>query len=270
MKDILKITKELWKSKNIVFRIAKYDNDQKYLSSYLGSFWQFADPVLQIGVMVMMFALRGNGNSDSLSVRITWITLGMVTYTFIQAGMLKSAKSIQSQMSFLAKMSFSLSAIPMTAIIAELRRYFIMMAFSLILIIFYMKVVPSLIWLQYAYYLFAMIVFLYVLSLLTSTITVLVPDFYTAYAAILRVGMWISGVIIPIDPPLIPGVLSSILKLNPIYYIIQGFRDTLLDSPVWFWEKKISTLIFWGIILIVLILGSHLHLKFRKKFMDYI
>lgn len=270
MTDILKIAKELWQSKRVVLRIAKYNNEQMYLNSYLGDFWHFADPLLQIGIMVLMFAFRGNIGSPNLPALITWMTLGMVTYFFIQSAMLKSARSIQSQVSLLSRMSFSLAAIPLTDIITELRRYFMMMILAMTLIIFYMGIVPSIWWLQYVYYFVAMLVFLYALSLVTSTLTVLVPDFYTAYAAVLRVGMWISGVVIPITPPAMPQLLSSILRLNPVYYIIEGFRQTLLDNPVGFWENMTATSIFWGMVIILLILGSHIHLRFRKKFMDFI
>lgn len=270
MKDILKIAKELWHSKRVILRIAKYNNEQMYLGSYLGDFWHFADPLLQIGIMVLMFALRGNAGSPNLASHITWMALGMVTYFFIQSAMLKSARGIQSQVSLLSRMSFSLSAIPLTEIVTELRRYFMMMLLVMALIIFYLGIVPSLWWLQFVYYFVAMLVFLYALSLVTSTLTVLVPDFYTAYSAVLRVGMWVSGVIIPINPPAMPQLIASILQINPIYYIIEGFRTTLLDNPVGFWENMTATLIFWGIVATLLIFGSHIHLRFRKKFMDFI
>ena len=274
MKDVWKIIKELVKSWPVVIRLARYNNDQVYRQNYLGNIWHFADPALQIGVMILMFAIRngedkGNPQATGLSGYIGWIALGMVTYFFMQAAMKKSAKSIQSQIKILARMRFSLSAVPMTEIMTELRRYFVMLGMAFFAILF-MNVKPTIYWFQFFYYFFAMIIFLYALSLVTSTITVLVPDFYNAYAAILRVGMWISGVIIPVDSPSFPLVLSNIFKLNPLYYIIQGFRETLLENPMWFWHNITSNLIFWGIVFILLIVGSHIHIRFRNRFMDFV
>ncbi|WP_308399753.1 ABC transporter permease [Weissella thailandensis] len=274
MKDICKILKELIKSWPVVSRIARYNNDQAYRQNYLGDFWHFADPALQIGIMILMFAVRnggGNGNphATGLSGYIAWIALGMVTYFFMQSAMQKSAKSIQSQINMLSRMKFSLSAIPMTEIITELRRYFVMQGMAFFTILF-MDVRPSIYWIQFFYYFFAMIIFLYALSLVTSTITVLVPDFYNAYVAVLRVGMWVSGVIISVDSPSFPTVLSNALKLNPLYYIIEGFRETLLENPIWFWNNVTENLIFWGIVIILLVIGSHIHMRFRNRFMDFI
>lgn len=274
MKDIWKIIKELVKSWPVVRRIARYNNDQTYRQNYLGDFWHFADPALQIGVMILMFAVRGGGDKSNphatgLAGYIAWIALGMVTYFFMQSAMQKSAKSIQSQVNMLSRMKFSLSAIPLTEIVTELRRYFVMLGMAFFAILF-MDVKPSIYWLQFFYYFIAMFVFLYALSLVTSTITVLVPDFYNAYAAVLRVGMWISGVIIPVDSPSFPLLLSNILKLNPLYYIIEGFRETLLENPIWFWQNVTANLIFWGIVIILLILGAHIHMRFRSRFMDFV
>ena len=274
MRDVWKVIKELIKSWPVVIRLARYNNDQVYRQNYLGNIWHFADPALQIGVMILMFAVRngedkGNPHATGLSGYIGWIALGMVTYFFMQAAMKKSAKSIQSQVKILARMRFSLSAVPMTEIVTELRRYFVMLGMAFFVILF-MNVRPSIYWLQFFYYFFAMIVFLYALSLVTSTVTVLIPDFYNAYAAILRVGMWVSGVIIPVDSPSFPLILSNILKINPLYYLIQGFRETLLENPMWFWHNITANLIFWGIVLILLIMGAHIHIRFRNRFMDFV
>lgn len=258
----------------MVQRIARYNNDQVYRQNYLGDFWHFADPALQIGIMILMFAVRGGGDKSNpyatgLAGYIAWLTLGMVTYFFLQSAMRKSARSIQSQINMLSRMKFSLAAIPLTEIITEFRRYFVMLGISFFFILF-MNVRPSIYWFQFFYYFFAMVVFLYALSLVTSTITVLIPDFFNAYTAILRVGMWVSGVIIPVDSPRFPVLLSNIFKANPLYYIIQGFRETLLENPTWFWHNVTANMLFWGIVIILLVVGAHIHMRFRNRFMDFV
>lgn len=274
MNDVFTILKELTHSWKVVFRIAKYNNEQVYQSNYLGDFWHFADPALQIGVMLLMFASRAsdtysNPNAHGIQGYVAWIALGMLTYFYIQSSMLSSAKSIQYQINLLSRMNFSLSAIPLTSIITELRRYFVMMSMFFCLLLF-TNVRPTLWWFQFFYYFIAMIIFVYALALVTSTVTVLIPDFYNAYAAVLRVGMWLSGVIIPIDGPQFPYILSNILKVNPIYYLIQGFRSTLLENPVGFWVDSGSLLTFWSIVLLLFIGGAHLHMRFRNRFMDFV
>ena len=48
--------------------------------------------------------------------------------------------------------------------------------------------------------------------------------------------------------------LAKVFKLNPMYYIVDGFRNALLDH-IWFWEKPLWTLAFWIITLLFFVIG---------------
>ncbi len=56
--------------------------------------------------------------------------------------------------------------------------------------------------------------------------------------------------------------------LNPYAYIINGFRDTFFYKKMVF-EDKPLTYCFWLTTLVIFIVGAHLHVKFRSKFVDY-
>jgi len=50
---------------------------------------------------------------------------------------------------------------------------------------------------------------------------------------------------------------------------MEGFRDAIFHRG-WFWEKPGYALVFWSFTLGVLIVASHLHMKLRNQFMDYV
>ncbi|EUJ42132.1 teichoic acid s permease, partial [Listeria riparia FSL S10-1204] len=64
-------------------------------------------------------------------------------------------------------------------------------------------------------------------------------------------------------------LLTKALKLNPIVYVIEGFRDAFL-SREWFFQDVWWSLYFWGVTLLVLGVGAMLHLQFKDRFMDYL
>ena len=79
--------------------------------------------------------------------------------------------------------------------------------------------------------------------------------------------MYMSGVFWDLSTKNLPSWLSKILMLNPYAYIINGFRDTFFYKR---WFLKISpSLLFWLTTLVIFIVGAHLHVKFRSKFVDY-
>ncbi|MBM6848667.1 ABC transporter permease, partial [Bacillus licheniformis] len=63
--------------------------------------------------------------------------------------------------------------------------------------------------------------------------------------------------------------LLNVIKLNPLFYIIDGFRNSFFDGS-WFFEDITYTLYFWAFTLLLLTVGSVLHMKFRDRFVDFL
>ncbi len=58
-----------------------------------------------------------------------------------------------------------------------------------------------------------------------------------------------------------------ILKLNPIHYIVSGYRDSMIAGN-WFFERPMQSLYFWAVTLALLALGLRLFRKLRPHFSD--
>ena len=63
------------------------------------------------------------------------------------------------------------------------------------------------------------------------------------------------------------GILQKILKLNPLFYIVQGYRDSLIGK-VAIWEHPVLTLYFWVFTAAVFIFGTRLFKKLQVHFAD--
>lgn len=65
------------------------------------------------------------------------------------------------------------------------------------------------------------------------------------------------------------GVIGTAAKANPLYYLIEGYRAAFFGTE-WYmvthWEL---TLYFWALSLVVFLIGSALHTKFRRHFVDF-
>lgn len=65
----------------------------------------------------------------------------------------------------------------------------------------------------------------------------------------------------------IPEYLKIILELNPMFYIVQGYRDALINK-VWFWEHYNLTPYFWIVTILILIVGTTVFRRLRVHFAD--
>ncbi len=269
MKEIVAVIKEQFQHVGMIFRMSRYEDKATYQSHYLGLAWQILNPAIQIGIYYLVFGVGVNQNREISGVPfIVWMLIGITAWFYMNTSILGASNSIHRQVGMVAKMKFPVSVLPTINIVSNLSSYFPMVAIVIGTVLGF-GTLPTLYWLQYMYYFFCMVVFLFAFGLLNATITVLIRDYHIFLQSVLRLLFYVSGPIWDIQNRSLPSWLVKILQINPIYYIIEGFRDTFLNRA-WFWEKATYGLIFWGIVLILLILGSHLHMKFRAKFVDYI
>ena len=66
---------------------------------------------------------------------------------------------------------------------------------------------------------------------------------------------------------LIPEKWRLIIKLNPAYYIVNGYRDSMLYHISVF-DHGLYTLYFWCIVIILLIIGTNVFNKLKPHFAD--
>ena len=58
-----------------------------------------------------------------------------------------------------------------------------------------------------------------------------------------------------------------LIKLNPMYYIVSGFRDSLITNT-WVWNRLDETLNFWLITIAIFAFGTHIYQKLKCHFAD--
>jgi len=95
---------------------------------------------------------------------------------------------------------------------------------------------------------------------------VFMKDFGQIVSIILQVGMWATPILWPYT--IVPQKYRFILNLNPMYYVVEGYRDAFTCNGVWFWEKGFQTLYFWLLTAIVLVVGASVFKRMKNHFAD--
>lgn len=275
MNALVRIVKEQVTSFPLILRLASYETKSQYQMNYLGVLWQFLNPLIQMLAYWFVFGM-GIRNSKPVITGIgevpfiVWMLAGLIPWFFISPTILDGSNSVFKRINMVAKMNFPISSLPSVVIASNLFSYFVMMGVYVIVLLA-RGVYPSLHWIQYIYYLICMIVFMFSFSLFNSTISVLVRDYQFLPQAVTRLLFFLLPIFWNISertgknhPNLLP-----VLKLNPIFYLIEGFRNSFLDGK-WFFQDMKYTLYFWLFTFLLLLVGSILHMKFRDKFVDFL
>jgi len=267
--NVILVLKEQFQNLGIIRRVSKYEDKATYQSHYLGLLWQVLNPVIQVGIYYLVFGVAFSRGTEDGVPYIVWMLIGIIAWFFINSSILGCSNSIYFKVGMVSKMKFPVSILPSINIASNLTSYFVMF-FFLLLTMLSLDIPISIYWIQYIYYFVCMIVFLFSFGILNATITVLIRDYHIMLQSILRLLFYLSGAVWDIKrfEGALPS-LAKLLRMNPIFYIINGFRDSFINHT-WFWEQPTLTLIFWLITMILLVFGCHLHMKFRARFMDFI
>lgn len=260
------VMKEQLLNLNLIFRLGIYEGKSQYKMHYLGAFWQVLNPLIQIGIYWFIFGLgiRG-GSSVGETPFFLWLIAGLVPWFFISNTITQGSNSIYSKINLVSKMKFPVSVLPSIKIIGNSISFIIMLIITIL--IFFLNKTLSGYLLQIPYYMFCLYFLLFGLTLLLSTLTTIIRDVQQMVQSIMRIMMYALPILWNVES--FPRLILNMLQLNPFFYIIDGFRYSLLGGK-WFFNDLSYTLYFWFVSILILLIGSCVHLKFRHKFVDYI
>ena len=140
------------------------------------------------------------------------------------------------------------------------------MAFAVLLYAVY-GYYPDLYTLQIVYYTFAMFIMVLGIVYATCAIVIFFRDLTQVINIILQVGMWMTPIMWNIDTMELSPVLITIFKLNPMYYIVAGYREALINKA-WFWENAPLTLYFWLLTAVLFGIGTMIFKRLKIHFAD--
>lgn len=212
------------------------------------------------------FGIRGGRDVHGVAF-LPWMLSGIVAWFFISQSLTTGSKSIYSRLNIIAKMNFPMSVIPTFVLFSKFYQHLVLLV-TIIIILAFNGYTPVIQFLQLPYIIFANFIFLFSISLVTSTLATIIRDVQMIIQAIVRVLLYLTPILW--TPDNLPPNVITLLKVNPIYYITEGYRAALLGTEWYFIDHGLYTIYFWVLIFILFLVGSILHIKFKDRFVDYI
>ncbi|KRK98160.1 ABC-2 type transporter [Secundilactobacillus odoratitofui DSM 19909 = JCM 15043] len=268
MKEVITLFKEQFESLGIIFRISSYEDRASYQSHYLGLVWEYLYPLIQISIYWLVFGVGLKHGQNSGVDYLPWMVIGITPWFFMNRATLDASKSIYQRAGMVSKMKFPVSALPTIKIVSNLSSFWTMLVVSVIVGLLY-GIRPSVYWFESIYYFFCMIMFLLAFGIFNSAVSILIRDYHVLLQSVMRMLFYISGVLFNFETGAFPPTVTRLLQLNPFFYVVSGFRESMLGQG-WFWQRPVLTIEFWLFVLFFLLVGSHLHYKFRSRFVDLI
>ena len=258
------LIRDIFANRKLLWQLTKRDFKERYLGSYLGILWAFIQPTVTVLIFWFVFQVGFKSMPINNFPFILWLVCGMFPWFFLSESIQSAANSVIESAFLVKKIVFRVELLPIVKIISALVVHIFFVVVLLMMFAVY-GYLPTIYALQIIYYVFAMICLSLGLSWLTSSLSVFFRDVRQLVAMILQFGFW--GTPIFWNLKMIPEHFQFILKLNPAYYLVEGYRQIFIYHE-WFWTHSALTAYFWAFTLIIMFIGAWCFKKLRPHFAD--
>lgn len=257
---------DVFERRRMIWDIAVNDFKARFSNSVFGAFWAFVQPLVSILVYWFVFEVGFKNPPVDNVPFILWFTPAYISWIYFSETVIYSSACLAEYSYLVKKMNFRTSVLPVVKVLSGLFLHLFFLVFLFLMNILYGNPV-RLIWLQSLYYMFAMCVLTLGLGFFTSSITLFFRDMTQIVQVVLQVGFWLTPIFYSEDN--IPRALMMILKLNPMFYITRGYRDSFIYG-VPFYQRIGTSLYFWIVTGIIFLAGALMFRKMRPHFADVI
>ena len=264
IKDARKLVKEIYDDKRLLIDLSVKDVQKRFSGTYFGFVWGILQPLMTVIVywVAFQFGFR-SGDVEDIPF-VLWFISGIINWLFISEAFSNASSSFLEYNYLIQKVKFNVSILPLVKIFSSFYIHLLFLGITLIVCAL-LGYFPTIKLIQIVYYIFATIALIFSLSLITSSIMVFFRDLSQIISIILLIGMWGTPIAWNID--VFDEKMQFILKCNPFYYLVEGYRDAILGGG-WFWERPVIGLYFWIITIVLFLVGSNIFTKLRPHFAD--
>lgn len=255
----MSIFKELYNYRELLKTNIKKDVGGRYKHSFLGVIWSFLNPLLQIVVYAFVFQVVLKSNIEHYAV---YLCCGLIPWQYFALVVNRGNAVIVDNGGVIKKVYFPREILPISLVTSECVNFLI----STIIIIGF--VIFSGIGLSYSIlWYFPVLLVQYILSVgvafIVSSVTVYLRDLQHILGIIMQLLFYGTPIVYSMSS--VPDVFKWIVKINPMSYILEAYRNIfyLKIRPS---LKELSIPLIMGIILVIV--GYMVFKKLEKRFAE--
>lgn len=256
---MFKVFKNLYNYRELLKTNVKKEIRGKYKNSFLGVLWSFLNPLLQIAVYAIVFPLILKNTQENY---VIFLCCGLIPWTFFSTAISRSSFTMIENGNILKKVYFPREILPISVVTSEAINFLISTIIILVFVLFSGLGITKYI-LLYPIVFLAQYLLLLAISFVVSSICVYVRDLQHFIAIFLQLLFYATPIVYAADT--IPTEFAWILKLNPMTYVINGYRDIFYNQTM---PDIVSLLILIAVIVVIIVIGYLIFNKLQKGFAE--
>lgn len=268
MTYLISLLKEIIRKRKLILELSKADFKKRFSGSYFGVVWMLIQPIVTVLIYFFVFQMGFKSVPPVPGVPyVVWLVPGIVPWFFFSEALNCVTNCLQEYSYLVKKVVFQVEILPIIKLLSCLMVHGFFVLIMIVMCLCYGRL-PMVTWLQILYYTFAASMLALALGYLTCAINAFFKDMAQIVSIALQFGMWLTPIMYQEElfASRAPWIVTA-LKLNPFYYVVAGYRDSVLTGN-WFWERPTLTVYFWGVTILLGLFGLKVFKRLRPHFSD--
>jgi teichoic acid transport system permease protein len=231
----------------------------------LGFVWLFIKDIIYFTSFVLFRTLISGGREVDGMFFVIYIVTGSVPWGFMGEVINGGSQAIKKSSAIIKNIRFPVVILPTIEVVSIFIRKLFTLTIPIVVILIFgdITLINPLLFL---YYFVSMFIFMTAFNFISTAFIAISEDFAMLYSAVARVLFLFLPIIWSFERLKNYPMLANIIKLNPMVYIVKGFRDAFVhgNSPT-----LLYSMYFWAICILCFLFGSFVQFKMRKYYADF-
>lgn len=195
----------------------------------LGYLWWLIEPAMHLAVYYLAFGVLLKHGGDDY---VAFLLIGIVHWLWFSKSVMNASQSILVGRGLILQLPLHTGIFPLAEIFRDLIKQSIVVLILMVSLCI-MGYLPTKYWLIYPLIFFLQILLTIPCAGLVAALMPFIPDLRVIVPAGLQLAMFLSGVFFSSD--LVPERFHWLLNLNPMYLLLEAYRDILIrqQQPDW-------------------------------------
>jgi len=215
---MIELFRDTFRYRQLIWALALKELKIRYKRSVLGFLWALLNPMLLMMVLSVVFSTIMATTIPHYAIFLLSVLL---PWTFFSQSLSYAAESIVGNGDLIKKVHVSKLVFPVSAVVSNMINFLLSMI-PLVLIVIAMRHPFHLTWLYLPIPLLALTIFTLGATFFFAAANVYYRDVAHILQVLLNVLFYVTPIIYSID--LMPAHYRWLLKLNPLQYMLNGFR----------------------------------------------
>lgn len=262
----IKFVGQAWLYRRMIYAMALRDFESRFIGTLGGTIWAVIQPLSTIVVFYLVFAVGLRVQSPGDTPFILWFVGGLAPWFMFNDTLQAIAGSVTGNAHLVKKTVFPTEVLALVKIASAVLPHLIFLIIVAAMLVFF-QIPLHIERILVVYYFVCIVVLLLGIGWLLSALQTFYRDIGQALTIFLNVWFWATPIVWPEQN--IPETYRWILTYNPMYYIVSGYRESLIYPHV-VWPGITQTIFFWCFAAASVLVGSFVFNRLKPEFADVV